>query len=313
MRNVLGFDGGGTKTDCVLMDESRQILARIRSGPSNPTRVGLDAALVSLHAAADQALAASGLSPAEIAAIHGGIAGVGASRTVPDLSAQLKRKFPNAAIVLDTDSSMALAATNEIPSLVVIAGTGSAVLGRNTSGNLARAGGWGPILGDPGSAYDIGRKAMVLSLRNSQNGEDFPLGEEMLSAFHCNWLELQDQIRADADGVLPKLFPLITKAANEGDTSVQAILQSSADELSELAIRVIKTLELQEQRFFLAKTGGVFARSPFFDDRFDAQVAKIAPNARIGPLPMPLAEYAANAAVDSLPHTKPIPARTFGD
>jgi N-acetylglucosamine kinase-like BadF-type ATPase len=313
MRSVLGFDGGGTKTDCVLMDESRQILARSRSGPSNPTRVGLNAALVSLHEAADKALAASRLSPAEIAAIHGGIAGVGASRTIPDLSAHLKRKFLNAAILLETDSSMALAATNEIPSLVVIAGTGSAVLGRNTAGSLARAGGLGPVLGDPGSAFDIGRKAVVLSLRKSQDGEDFPLGDQILGAFQCNWPELQDQIRANADGVLPKLFPIITKAANEGDTSVQAILQSSADELSELAIRVIKTLGLHDQRFFLAKTGGVFARSPFFDDRFDAGLAKIAPNARIGLLPMPLAEYAANAAVDSLPHTKPTPVRTSGD
>src|SRR5208337_5149753 len=52
MRYVLGFDGGGTKTECVLMDESRHVLARSRSGPSNPMRVGFGGALAAVCEAA---------------------------------------------------------------------------------------------------------------------------------------------------------------------------------------------------------------------------------------------------------------------
>ena len=62
----MGFDGGGSKTDCVLMDEAREVLARTRSGPSNPTRVGLETAIATLLRATDKALAASGKSPADI-------------------------------------------------------------------------------------------------------------------------------------------------------------------------------------------------------------------------------------------------------
>ena len=300
MRCVLGFDGGGTKTECVLMDESGQVLARTRSGPSNPTRVGLDAALASLTGAAEKALAASGKSVAEIVAIHGGIAGIGAARAIPELAVKLKLRFPNASVLLNTDLNMALAATQEIPSVVAIAGTGSAVIGRNSPDMLAREGGLGPTLGDPGSAYDIGRKAIVLGLRSSWSGENSPLGNEILHAFHCNWVELQDQIRANADSVLPKVFPMVTKAANEGDHSAQAILRSSAEELCELVARVVPTLGLQKQSFFLAKTGGVFGRSPFFDEAFDTLGGKIAPNTRIGPLPVPVAEFAAQTAVQYL-------------
>jgi N-acetylglucosamine kinase-like BadF-type ATPase len=300
MRYVLGFDGGGTKTDCVLMDESCQILARTRSGPSNPTRLGLEAAFAALLEAADKALAVSGVSAADVVSIGGGIAGLGAARATNDLARMLKPKFPNAVVMLNNDLSMALAATQEIPSVVVIAGTGSAVLGRNSPDNLARDGGWGPILGDPGSAYDIGRKAIVLSLRHWLRGQNSRLGNEILYLFHCNWFELQDQIRANADSVFPSVFPIAAKAANEGDHSARGLLQSAAEELSEMVGRVVETLELRDQSFFLAKTGGVFGRSPVFDDQFDTLVAKIAPHARIGPLPMPIAQFAAQTAVHCL-------------
>ena len=300
MRCVLGFDGGGTKTDCVLMDESRQILARTRSGPSNPTRVGLEGAFAALLEAAEKALTASGVLAIDVLSINGGIAGLGAAKLTPALFRMLESRFRNARITLQSDLSMALAATLEIPSVVVIAGTGSAVIGRNSPDNLVREGGWGPTLGDPGSAYEIGRKATVLSLRHWLRGQNSSLGNEILHLFHCNWVELQDQIRANADGVFPKVFPIVAKAANEGDTSARALLQSAADDISQLLAPVVENLGLRERSFFLVKTGGVFGRSPFFDAPFDARAAKIAPNARIGPLPEPIADFAARAAVDCL-------------
>jgi N-acetylglucosamine kinase-like BadF-type ATPase len=300
MRCVLGFDGGGTKTECVLMDESRQILAHARSGPSNPARVGVEVALASLLEAAEKALAASGIPAADVAAIYGAIAGVGNPQVNSDLGRKLRLKFPNATVLLDTDLNVALAATQEIPSVLVIAGTGSAVLGRDSLDHLAREGGLGPILGDPGSAYDIGRKAVVISLRQSRHGENSPLGKEILSAFHCDWTELQSQIFANADGVLSRVFPIVAKAASEGDNSARDVLHSAAEDLSELVVRVVETLGLQKQSFFLAKIGGVFGRSPFFDEPFDALVRKSASNVRIGPLPQPLAEFAARTAVECL-------------
>jgi hypothetical protein len=88
----------------------------------------------------------------------------------------------------------------------------------------------------------------------------------------------------------------------------RGLLQSAAEELLKCQ-RVVETLELRDQSFFLAKTGGVFGRSPFLDERFDALVAKMAPHARIGPLPMPIAEFAAQAAINCLDS----PVRSSGD
>ena len=300
MRYVLGFDGGGTKTECVLMDETGVILARSRSGPSNPSRIALGAALESVINAAEKAMSTAGKAASDIADVCGAIAGAGLAGAIPDLREALKLKFPNArSVFLGTDLSMALAAAGEPPCVVVIAGTGSAVTGRDSPDNLARAGGLGPILGDPGSAYDIGRKAMILALSQWLPGEDSYLGREILSRFQCNWIELQARMRANPDNVLPEIFPLVAKAANEGDESARSLLRSAAEELSGLVADVVDRLHLRDKSFFLAKTGGVFNRSAHFDAYFDELIVKIAPRAKIGSLPN-VAEFCAQAARDCL-------------
>jgi len=282
------------------MDESGAILSRARSGPSNPSRVPLDVAYAAVLEATDKVLATGGKSVADVASVNGAIAGAGLATALPEFHRRLQLRFPNATILLNTDLSMALAATEESPSLVVIAGTGSAVIGRDASGMLAREGGLGPVLGDPGSAYDIGRKAMIISLSQHRPGENSYLGNEILNAFKCNWIELQAQIRANPDGVLPKIFPLVAKAANEGDESARELLRSAAEELAGFVERVVQRLHLQSDSFFLAKTGGVFNRSTYLDDYFDELIRKTAPKARIGALPRPVAEFAAQCAVNCL-------------
>ncbi len=300
MRCVLGFDGGGTKTECVLMDETGAVLARSRSGPSNPSRIGLDAAFGALADAADRAVATAGKTAGDVVSICGALAGADLTNALPELHRRFKLKFPNATTFLASDLSMALAATGVAPSIVVIAGTGSAVIGRDASGALAREGGFGPILGDPGSAYDIGRKAVILCLSGQQAGDNSYFGNEILEAFKCNWVELQAQIRSNPDRVLPGIFPLVAKAANEGEESARALLHSAAEELAGLVERVVDRLNLRAETFFLAKTGGVFNRSAHFDDYFDQLLGQIAPKARIGPLPEPVAEFCARSARDCL-------------
>src|SRR5882724_5017186 len=98
MRCVLGFDGGGTKTECVLMDESGEVRARTRTGPSNPTRVGLEVSLESLLDAASSALTKACLTAPDVAVVCGGVAGAGQANLGAQLMKQLQAHFPNAQI-----------------------------------------------------------------------------------------------------------------------------------------------------------------------------------------------------------------------
>src|ERR1700741_5409037 len=75
MRFVLGFDGGGTKTECILMDEARELRARGRSGPSNPMRVGFGGALGVVCEAGRDAMHNTSLSLKDISLVCAGLAG----------------------------------------------------------------------------------------------------------------------------------------------------------------------------------------------------------------------------------------------
>ncbi len=299
MRYVLGFDGGGTKTECVLMDETGAVLARTRSGPSNPSRVALDAAFDAIVEAAEKALAIAEKTASDIADICGAIGGAGIAGAIPEFSKRLKLRFPNAkSAFIVTDLSMALAAAGEPPCVVVIAGTGSAVFGRVDYEKTARDGGFGPVLGDPGSAYDIARKAVVAEWRRKLNGEESHFLNEILDTLKCNWVELNSMISTKPDSVLPRIFPLVAKAADEGDESARALMRSGAEDVVELLGRVVDRLALRDKPFFLAKTGGVFRSKPF-DLHFDELVVNVAPKAKIGSLPN-IAEFCARAARDCL-------------
>jgi N-acetylglucosamine kinase len=300
MRCVLGFDGGGTKTECVLMDETGAILARARSGPSNAVNVGAQASAAALATAGEEALRSAAKPSSDVAYIVAGISGAGEPAVRMEIQSKLQPDFPNAAIVITNDLVLSLAATREIPSVVVIAGTGSAVLGRTSPLKLARAGGFGPIIGDPGSANDIGRKTVALCFQKFLNKEKFALSDEICQAFGCTWGQFVDLTRDQPTVIFPKIFPIVVKAAESGDSSARGILTSAAKDLREQVREVVQQLQLQNANFFLAKTGGVFDGSAYINEQFDHLIRDIVPKARIGPLPRPVAECAAQLARDAL-------------
>lgn len=307
MRCVLGFDGGGTKTECILMDESGAVLARSRSGPSNAVNVGAQASAAALAAAGSEALRAATQRASDVAYIVAGISGAGELAVRAEIQEGLKPSFPKASIVVTSDLILSLAATGEVPSVVVIAGTGSAVLGRTSPLKLARAGGFGPIIGDPGSANDIGRKAAALCFQKHLNNEKFPLTDEICHSFARVWDQFVDLARQEPSVIFPKIFPIVAKAAESDDPSARALLTFAAKDLQDQVLEVLKQLHLQNARFFLAKAGGVFDGSPFLNAEFDGLIREIAPHARIGPLPRPVAESAAQLARDALTGPLQIP------
>jgi N-acetylglucosamine kinase-like BadF-type ATPase len=299
MRCVLGIDGGGTKTDCVLMDETGAVLARGRAGASNAVNVGVEGSAAVIAAAGLEALRSVGRLSDDVGFILAGISGGGEPKLRSAIQEYLQPTFPKASIVVTSDLVLSLGATGESPSVVVVAGTGSAVLGKSES-KFARAGGFGPIIGDPGSANDIGRKTTALCFQRFLNKQKFPLAERSCQAFECKWDEFVDLVREQPTVIFPKIFPIVAKAAEEGDAAALGLLIGAAKDLHEQVREVLHQLQLQNSNFFLAKTGGVFDGSVFFSERFDELVRQTAPKARIGPLPRTAADAAAQMARDAL-------------
>jgi len=295
----LGFDGGGTKTDCVLLDPRGAVIGEGRGGPANPLRCGYDVAFASLREAAAGAIAAASIRPDAITSVCAGIAGAGRRNVVRRISVFLAQEFPVALAQVATDYEIALeAAVGSGPGVVLIAGTGSVAYGRNAAGETARAGGYGPWIGDEGSAFEIGRRAVSAVARTRDT--DAPatmLGEMISTALQCpDWDELMLRIMKNPDEIFPILFPVVAAAANSEDSAAKEILFTSAIGLGNLAMIVIRRLGMKGQQFPLVKSGGVFGYSRMLDSLLDSVLASGALRAQISRLEISPAIGAARMA-----------------
>ncbi len=284
MRYFLGFDGGGTKTECVLLDAEGELLGRSQNGPSNPLRAGFPRACLSLGAAADAVLARMHLRSVDICGVFAGLGGAANPRTAKQLTSFFSRSFPNASVHVVSDLVLSLeAAVDGGPGIVLVAGTGSAAYGRNANGITAQAGGRGPWFSDEGSAFQIGRSAVESVVRaEEQRGPATSLSQRLMDFLDCqNWAGLTDRVIRNADDVFPRLYPLVVRAAEHQDAVAAAILQRAAKDLGTLVVSVARKLGMESEPFLLAKAGGVFGRSPLLDAALDAALASSLPHAQL--------------------------------
>jgi N-acetylglucosamine kinase-like BadF-type ATPase len=185
----LGIDGGGTKTTFLLVDEYYNEICHVQSGPSNYLSVGAEAA----REAVTQGVSHLTERPDIVCA---GFAGAGRPDSVAFYKEVLKSLIPGAQIIIESDAFIAsIGAIGIDPGILLIAGTGSIVIGRDKDRTMFRVGGWGPHFGDEGSGFWIGREAVRAALRSvdAQESTDFAqhvagaLGLKSISEVVAGW------------------------------------------------------------------------------------------------------------------------------
>ena len=230
---------------------------------------------------------AANIQAADISAVHAGLAGAGRRNVVRRILVFLAQEFPAALAQVSSDYEIALeAAAGTGPGVVLIAGTGSIAYGRNAAGETARAGGHGPWIGDEGSAFEIGRRAVSAVARVRDIDAPASVLPEMISAaLGCpDWDDLIVRVMKNPDDVFPKLFPVVAAAANAEDSAAKEIMFASAIGLSNLAMVVIRRLGMKGDAFPLVKCGGVFGQCHMLDALLDSVLASGALRAKISRL-----------------------------
>jgi len=282
MAYYLGIDGGGTKTRCVLADEST-VLATGMSGGSNIVRLGETQAREALHTAVRQVCATANISTAQISAICIGAAGADRPaiaakiRTIlVELISEIAPEIFLTKIEVVGDMTIALeAAFGGGPGVIAIAGTGSIAYGRDANGHTARAGGWGFAVSDEGSGHWIGRRAISAILSAHDQGLETALTAMILQAWKLNTRdELVRQANSTPPPDFPRLFPIVLHAADEGDSAARDLLVDAGAKLASLAAIVVRRLAHNTPAAMLpgsmppvatlpvAMTGSVFRQSP---------------------------------------------------
>ena len=273
MRLYLGIDGGQSSTTALIGDESGHVLGIGRAGPSNHAAAGEGRRkfIAAITGSLGQAAASAGIagSPSFEAACLGLSGG-------PDDKETLAKEAIRAERYLIThDAHIALAgATSGEPGIIVIAGTGSMVFGRNAAGVTARAGGWGYVFGDEGGAFDLVRQALRAVLRNEEGwGPPTALREALLQEL----LETGPGAR-DGHQLMHLLYTdeyprdrvagwakLIDHAARAGDTVASDILGSAAQALATMAAAVRRQLFERSGQVDVCYSGGVFGSEPLLE------------------------------------------------
>ena len=235
-RFVVGLDAGGSNT--LLLAECEGGSRRVdRQGPAaNPQRTGVEQSAQTLAMLVQNVLRSHG--PVGHLLVCAGVAGAGRSAEQEALATHLRRALADDADVVHVevvhDACIALdAAFGSGSGLVVIAGTGSVMLARTQDGTARRAGGWGYLLGDPGSGYAVGRAGLRAVAAAFDGGANTSLRARVDEHFGINGREdLIHQVYQD-ELSLQNVAPLVMEAAANGDTVATDILTSQADALME--------------------------------------------------------------------------------
>ena len=284
---VLGVDGGGTKTEVAIVDESGTVIGSGTGGPSNYDDVGIEEASANIQIAVERARAAAGIPRRRFDAAFLGMAGVVSAldrATIKAMAKSLDLAAPEH-IGVDHDCRIALAGgLSGRPGIVQIAGTGSSTYGRTADGSSWRSGGWGELLADEGSGYWLGAGAMQAAVQSY----DGRIGATSLLPRVLQHLEL-DHI----DDIMHRVYVmrltrseiaamgrLALDAARDGDAVAIDLIARGTELLAACVEAVAKRLKL-EHDCELALVGGVFRAGDLVLKPMQQAVAARLPGCRI--------------------------------
>jgi N-acetylglucosamine kinase-like BadF-type ATPase len=280
--HVLGLDAGGTKTVCLLADEQGTVLSSARGPGANLQAQGELEVEKVLHGVMEEALAGRDLA---LDAVCLGIAGVDRPDDAAIMRGIMRRIGHRRRALIVNDALIALTAgADHGPGIVVICGTGSICYGRDEEGHAARSGGWGYILGDEGSGYWIGRRALAAVVRHADGrGPATALTALVLEHFRVrsvNDLVQEVHLRDPRRHRVASLGGAVQAAIDEGDPVAREILDEGARDLASMALSVAERLQMRGVVFPFILVGGVLKAVPALRERLVARLEDVAPRGR---------------------------------
>lgn len=250
MALIIGIDGGGSSLRVAVLDGDLTQLAQVESTTANPSAIGREAAAAHIQRTITAALEEAGVGAGEVKAAGVGVAGASDEYAAAWLESVLRPVLPAARPVLSSDHEIALVGGRGVRhGVLVLAGTGSIGYGVNTAGESLRVGGWGYLLGDEGSGYWLGMRALKAITRGADGRSEGTLLEGRVLE-HLGLGSAQELIPwLYGAGSVPvrtvaALAPFVLEAAAGGDEAATQIVEVGAFELCGLARTIMQRLGL---------------------------------------------------------------------
>jgi len=281
----LGIECGGTHTVVLLGPGSSLPCWRAEFGPAN-LRLLDDARLVRHFRAIQRAL------PARPGAIVVGMAGARTEKDRQRIHKAAAKVWPGAPVLAVSDLESALAAAPgpdmrvTTARVLILSGTGSCCFGQRNGANgsrTVRLGGWGHILGDRGSGYEIGLQAVRSVLAEMDRQGQWPaLGAGLLQTLQLNETDdLIDWAREAEKEEIAALAPAVFAAAAKLDRLARKIVADAASSLAADGANCARRLAGQSAPVEFVLAGGILLNQPGFARQVRVRLRQLRPGARV--------------------------------
>jgi N-acetylglucosamine kinase-like BadF-type ATPase len=257
----VGLDCGGSTTRALAVDERGEVLFRGLSGPANLANTP--------KAKLCQHLAQATAGCPRAASVCGCFAGLINDETRILGETVLREIFPEAAIRAEPDFAAALYAAPDGTDVCVVAGTGSLVCSRR-DGKIVKSGGRGYVLGDFGSAYQLGRDALIRYLDDPLWAGE-PLRHALVEAFGGlseNVVVGEVYASGTPSKVVAGFGKFLVSAAQAGEPWALERLDFHMDQLAQVVRHHVDCHFTHRSGLQLALAGGVWSMSPITVERF---------------------------------------------
>jgi N-acetylglucosamine kinase-like BadF-type ATPase len=285
VRRHLVVDGGKSKTDAIVIDDTGGVLSRSR-GPGLEM-IGVPGGRERVQQSLRETLLVLDHLDGELHTVSFGLNGVQAPSSEATAALDSIRELTTARrYVVASDAIMNyVGALGFEPGVVVAAGTGSVTLAVDRAGGFHRVDAYGPLLGDRGSGYDIGRQGMVAAFRTAdgipgstslhdQQSESFGGVDPAMKAVYGD---------INPSQVLASFSRNVANSAAEGDEEAIGIWTRAGQDLARSVDAASRQAGLDGAPFDVSCTGGLFAAGALLSAPFEAELAALAPLARVRP------------------------------
>ncbi|MDF2590575.1 MAG: nagk [Clostridia bacterium] len=266
----LGIDGGGTKTNFILMNEYGETLGQETKGSASHWQVDLSTAKKVLIDGTEDVLRQAGKTWRDLTAVGYGMSGLGEDKEKDRRSIDLCHQiFSDIPIEIANDGEISLVATLQFrPGINVVAGTGSIAFGRGKDGAVGRCGGWGHEIGDEGSAYWLGCRVLELFTKQADGRREKTLLYSLVKDYFQLEYDYQIMTRIQDEyygqrSKIASLQMLLKEAAHGGDVEAQKVYEKAAEELIELVEGLRHQLTFSGD-IPVTYSGSVFKAGDFF-------------------------------------------------
>ncbi|MGX4671062.1 N-acetylglucosamine kinase [Cerasibacillus sp. JNUCC 74] len=256
----IGLDAGGTKTYAAVMDHDKNILFSVKNGQGN-VAVDREEAQHNIMDAIKVCMNSEYGSKCEFIVL--GVAGIEKGNSKLEFKQLVEEQFQIPTFVLN-DAELALySVLGDENGILAIAGTGSVFIGKNKS-TIKIIGGWGHLLGDEGSSYDIGIQALKRLISEIEQGSIQKEFATSLAGEYQLWTPsaIKDFVYSSTKKEIAELSLFVHQLAKNKDIDAIRLLENAGYEIAQQVIRLIKLLRLEPPITIVLK-GGLLEKNEF--------------------------------------------------